>query len=1064
MKRVKNAALFVGVVLCGALLLAQPAFAQTMTTGTISGTVVDQQGGVLPGATVLATHVPTGTTYETVTRGDGRFAILNVRVGGPYTIAVTMPGFKNEEQKDIMVALGEERTVAFKLQLASVSTTVTVTAEKPLIDTMQAGTAANISNALKEALPSISRSIFDIVRVNPYFAPYTTTGNGPTSISIAGRNNRYNNVQIDGSVDNDVFGLSSQGTPEGQTGSQPISLDAVQEIQLVVSPYDVRQGGFTGGGVNVITKSGTNSFAGTAFIFGRNQSWVGKYYNPNLITNVGGVNTITPGMSAGIAAFSDKQDGGSLGGPVVKNRVFFFGSADYQRQLTPTGISMSNFTGGQAAVDQVLAALQAFGYKPAANPEAQYSKRNNSDKIFGRVDMNLAKGEQFTIRHNFVHGLADIGTPSNTSFILPDRYYDVDITTHSTVAQLNSAHKNWVNEARFGWTHVLALRGAAPGEITPFPYVSITVSPGITVGAGRDNSSTANQLEQRIVEINDDFSLVAGKHTLTFGTHDEFFKFRNLFIQNTFGNYSFNSIPLFQAGLAQSYTFGYSNNSDPNWAARFSVYQWGGYVGDEWRAAKNFSVTSGIRFDGPHFSNLPTYNPVAATTFGYSTAVVPHPLMVSPRVGFNYDLSDGQAKSQIRGGVGMFTGRTPYVWLSNQYGNTGIDTGSSSCAFNTANNIVFISNPAAQTKTPTGCNAGVAVNVINVIDPNYKFPELLRGNFAYDSKLLWGMTGSAEFLWSKTLDDILYQNLNITQPAGAAGVIAIDGRPLYLPVVSTLSNVLLLTNVHAGHSWSLGYSVHRPMKQSWSFDASYLYGQAFIAAESQSSVAATSFSDQYTSGSPNNPPMSVSDFDPGHRVSGNLQYQFHISKTSLNVSLYYSGQSGHPYTINYSTDANGDKQGFNDNLLIPSAAQAASMTFTNGTYQNLLSFLPQCALNQIGQIMARNSCRAPWINSMDLRLAAVLPFKKVKAELTLDILNVLNLLNSSWGLNTYVNFNEMSIIAPVTTQPTGTTSTTTPKQLTGMNLATITSPTFTKFAIDDVRSRWQMQGGLSIRF
>ena len=261
------------------------------------------------------------------------------------------------------------------------------------------------------------------------------------------------------------------------------------------------------------------------------------------------------------------------------------------------------------------------------------------------------------------------------------------------------------------------------------------------------------------------------------------------------------------------------------------------------------------------------------------------------------------------------------------------------------------------------------------------------------------MTGSAEVLWSKTLDDIEYQQLNIVQPAGAAGINTTDGRPLYLPVVPSLTNVILLTNVTSGHTWSAGYSVHRALKSTWSFDASYLYGQAFIPAESQSSVALTSWQDQFTSGDPNNPPMAISDFDPGHRISGDFIYQFHVSKTLVSAALYYSGQSGHPYTISYSSDANGDKQGFNDNLFLPNATQAATMTFTNGTYQDLLNFLPECASSQAGSIMARNSCRAPWINNMDLRLSAKLPVKKVNAELTLDILNLLNLLDDHWGLN-----------------------------------------------------------------
>ena len=281
-------------VLCLVLLPLAPAAAQTVTTGSIAGTVSDSQGGVLPGATVTAVHVPTGTSYEAVTGTDGRFSILNVRVG-PYTLSAAMSGFKDQKQENVEVPLGQERTVDFKLQLASVTETVEVIAQSPQIDLSRAGTADNISNAVKENLPTITRSLTDIARISPLFvAQGTGGGDGPAALSVAGNSYRYNSLQIDGAVNNDLFGLaSSAGTPGGTAETQPISLDAIQEVQLVVTPYDVRQGGFSGGGINAITKSGTNDIHGTAFFFGRNQDWVGKG-----ITN------------QKISTFRDKQGGG----------------------------------------------------------------------------------------------------------------------------------------------------------------------------------------------------------------------------------------------------------------------------------------------------------------------------------------------------------------------------------------------------------------------------------------------------------------------------------------------------------------------------------------------------------------------------------------------------------------------------------------------------------------------------------------------------------------------------------------------------------------------------------
>jgi len=315
--------LLLGMAAMAALLSsATLAMAQNATTGTLNGTVMDAQKAVLPGATVVATHLPTGTAYETTTQADGRFTINAVRVGGPYTVSASIAGFKRQELTDVLVGLGESKVVDFTLALETVQETVTVTAESPIIDTARAGAAANVQSEALEALPTISRSINDFARTSPYFNTNTDSATGGEMVSVAGRSNRYNNMQIDGAVNNDVFGLASTGTPGGQTGTQPVSLDAIQEIQLVVSPYDVRQGGFSGGGINAVTKTGTNSLHGSAYFFGRNQDWVGAI--PAVVTpaNPGGADTK-------VGSFADKQYGFSLGGPIVKSKAFYFGNVDW---------------------------------------------------------------------------------------------------------------------------------------------------------------------------------------------------------------------------------------------------------------------------------------------------------------------------------------------------------------------------------------------------------------------------------------------------------------------------------------------------------------------------------------------------------------------------------------------------------------------------------------------------------------------------------------------------------------------------------------------------------------
>jgi hypothetical protein len=1072
-KGVLSVAVVSGLLLCS----ARPSLAQ-VTTGNIIGTVTDQTHAVLPGATVVATHVPTGTVYHGLTDKDGVFRILEVRVGGPYTVKVTLSGFKDGDQKNIFVNLGEDHTVDFGLELSTVNEIVVV--NESAIDLAQPGSAGNLTAAQAASVPTIARSIFDIVQTNPYFSGYITAGNNQTSISVAGRNNRYNNIQIDGAVNNDIFGLSNTGTPEGQAGAQPISLDAIQEYQLLVSPYDVRQGGFSGGGLNIVTRSGANQFGGDGFFYGRNQSWVGNYFNPTLQLVPNGP---VGNDSAPVATFSDKQGGGSLGGPIAKDKAFFFFTSDSQRQQTPAGVFVdgagANFApalgaAAKASVDAIINTLETqYGYNPAGSsgldPEGNFIKLTNSDKIFGRVDFNLSPGERLTIRNNYINSLADSGTPTANQFLLPDNYVRFRIKTDSTVGQLNSTFAgNMVNELRMASTEIRNHRGGEPFEQAPFPNVTVTIAPGVTVVGGRDNSSTANQLFQDDIELNDDLTMVKGNHTLSFGTHDEFFHFQNLFIQNTFGKYAFtsatsNGVPNLEAGLAQAYNFNFSNTGNPLQQADFRVAQYGGYIGDQWRKSAHLTLTAGVRVDAPRFNHTPNPNPLTVTDFNLATNVTPAPTQWSPRIGFNWDPT-GHGTQQLRGGVGVFSGRTPYVWISNQFSNNGVDFSAISVSTNSNNKIPFIDNPNGQTANPTGGTVSTSKQTINLVDPNFKFPSQLRANIAYDTNLPWGLVGKGEFMFNKTLEDIQYQNLN-AQPTGV--VSTLDGRPLFTPsfVSSTIGPVLLLTNTTQGHGWSASYDVQRTFKNDLGFEAGYFYGRQFTIEESESSVALTSWSNVYSI-TPNNPSLTTSDFDPGHRVTADVSYAVPVSHGLKAVlSLFYSGQSGHPYSLSYSFDVNGDTQNFNDllYLLPPSQANAVAYSSSNGTavsYQTLANFfnsLGSCVTNQIGTIYVRNSCRDPWINMLNARVAIRLPFKTVKTDVTLDILNLLNLLNDHWGLVRFSNFNQIDLVNPFTTAG----------QVTKLDLTSISptvAGTFSPFSIDDIRSRWQMQLGVRVVF
>lgn len=615
------------LILLAAMALAASVGAQNVTTGTLSGVVKDAQGGVLPGATVVALHTPTGSTYESVASGDGRFAIVNVRVGGPYELTITMPGFRTQTIGSVSVALGEASDLNVTLQLETLTETVQVVGEASQVFTpSKSGTTESVTSEIIRNLPTVQRSIQDFARTSPHFVQ-TQLNAGPSALSVAGRNNRYNNIQIDGAVNNDLFGIAETGAPGGQADTEPISIDAVQEMQLVVSPYDVRQGGFSGGGMNLITKSGTNDLHGAAYYFFRDQGLVGD-----------GANNIP------IATFNDKTIGLNFGGPIKRNKAFAFGSVEFRRKDTPSGYSVSGSSGQsfghQAEAQRVLDILRSrYNYTPGTLDE--FIHKTNGDKVFVRSDFNLGK-HQLVVRHNFIDGFHDIGSQSNTTYKFADNFYRFNSQTNSTVAQLNSAFGTMVNEARFTFQRVREKRATE----TQFPQIRVDLPDGTSFNAGTEQFSTANALDQDVIEITDDVTLVRGSHTFTVGTHNEFFKFRNLFIRDNFGTYRFTSIDNLEAGVAQQFDYSFSLTNDPQLAAEFSVYQLGFYAGDQWRVTPTFTLSYGFRYDKPIFPDKPTANQQAVDVYGFATDVVPGTQTLSPRAGFNWNLSGDSSTRQ----------------------------------------------------------------------------------------------------------------------------------------------------------------------------------------------------------------------------------------------------------------------------------------------------------------------------------------------------------------------------------------------------------------------------------
>jgi len=886
-----------------------------------------------------------------------------------------------------------------------------------------------------ESLPTLGRGINDFARLDPNFQ--TNAGRG--GLVVAGKNYRYNAIQIDGAVNNDLFGLSSTGAPGGQAGTTQISLDAIDEIQLVVAPFDIRLGGFTGGGVNAVTRSGTNAFHGTGYYFFRDNSLVGD--GP---------------LKRPLADFSQTQYGGSLGGPFIKDKLFFFTNLEQGKRTQPSGFSASGTSGvnfGHAAdIQRVSDILRSrYGFDPGGPDEVTYNR--DGDKIFARVDWNLGVGHHLTTRHNYVTGRDEqFGTLDANLYSLPNTLYGITNKTNSTVVQANNAFAATFNEFRFVYTRIRDFRDVP----VRFPTVQVFFPDNKSIYAGTERSSHANSLNQDSVELTNDLTFFAGKHTITVGTHNEFFTFSNLFTGQLFGEYVFNSIDLFEQGLAQQYTRNFSRTADPLEQARFNVKQWGFYVGDKYRAASNLTLTLGARIDLPRFADTPLANPRTVQLFGLRTDQVPSPTQFSPRLGFNWDVT-GDSKQQVRGGIGVFTGRTPYVWLSNNFSGTGIQFARLSVARNAANRIPFIPDPDNQ-PTQIGSAAGVASNEYALVDPDFKFPSVLRYNVGYDRDLgVLGLIGSVEVMYADTLQEILYKNVNL-RPTGAS---AFDGRPTFTRVDPATGAAYLLSNTTKGSSFTINTKVERPFRNRWFGSASYLYNDATSVNDGTSSTAASQFGNNPVPGDPNDPPLTLSNYATGHRVNLAASYTRRLfPKVDTTFSIFYNGQSGLPFKYIFASgnDINGDlsigtASGVNDLLYVP--ANPSEVIIRNGTWEQLDAFInaDEGLRKYRGRIVERNATRLPWRNTVDFRLAFNIPAGKTKVELIADFQNFLNVFDNTAGR---VEEEFFPGLAPV--------------RFEGLqdgkpiyNLL-FNNPGFVKGNYQDLPSRWQAQLGARIRF
>ncbi|MFZ6012273.1 MAG: TonB-dependent receptor, partial [Bacteroidota bacterium] len=918
------------------------ALAQGVTTATLSGTVKDNNGEGVPGASIVATHTPSGTTYGTVSLADGRFTVPAMRVGGPYTVKVSFIGFKEAVYNEIYLSLGTAANL--NVALAEETQTlaeVTISADRnDIFSTDRTGAATNIRKEAITTLPTISRSINDFTRLTPQ----------ASGRSFIGQDARYNNITIDGSIFNNSFGLADQ--PGGRTGSTPVSLDAIEEIQVSIAPYDVRQAGFIGAGVNAVTRSGTNEFSGSVFYNFRSQKLVGDEAD---------------GVTVNTADFNVKQYGFRLGGPVIKNKLFFFVNAEIERKSEPATAYTAN-TGSEAVggtktrvqvsdLDQ-LSTFLATNFNYATGPYQGYNNDTESDKFLIKFDYNINQNHKASIRYNFLDSQTDVLSSNSSSLGFGNRRTNTNALNyqnsnyqqlekiHSIIGEVNSRFGNkFANNLIIGYTYQNEDRGSR-GQF--FPLVEIQQAASTYITFGFEPFTPANQLSYKTFQLQDNLSMFMGKHILTAGFNIERFSYVNVFFPGSQSVYVYNTLADFYTD-ANDYLANPNRVTSPVSLRRFQlryvnpsvvsgsepvqptkVLYMGAYIQDEFSPLPNLNVTAGVRVDVPKFEDTgflnsqvegQTYLDPEQNPYKINTAKLPDAkALISPRVGFNYDVF-GDKKTQVRGGSGLFTGRPVFVWISNQIGNNGVLTG-----FDQVDNTTtrpFNPNPAAYVPATVTLPATYE---IAATDPDFKFPQVWRTNLAVDQRLPAGLIGTLEFIYSKDVNGIGYFNANLAAPNAALD--GADTRPRYTPtnpkVNANAVNAIVMNNTDRGFSRSLSVKIEKPFTKGFTALAAYNFGVAKNTID-PGSIASGSWNNNQVYYDPNNPMSAYSNSDQRHRVIASVTYRKEYGKNfASQVGLFWEGRNQGRTSYIYSTDLNGDGQ-INDLIYVP--RDATEMTF-----------------------------------------------------------------------------------------------------------------------------------------
>jgi Carboxypeptidase regulatory-like domain len=1037
--------LFLLFVLCAAPLWAQ------VTTSALSGKVADAKGQGLPGATVVALHTPSGTKYATATQEGGRYVLANMRVGGPYQVTVTFMGYQAEKAEGVFLALGERASQSFVLKEASNTLDAVTVKANGIINSNRTGMATSIGSEQLNNLPTITRSTADYIRLNPMVAE---------GGSIAGRNDQFNNYSLDGAIFNNPFGLDSS-TPGGQADAQPVSLDAIEQLSVQIAPYDVTQAGFTGASVNAVTKSGTNDFKGTVFGFYRNQDLVGRKVNDVNLPKLD---------------LSQTQFGFSVGGPLIKNKLFFFFNAEFDRRsdvgspFVPSGLgSTGENVSRVAAADMLLVSSllkQIHNYD--TGQASGFALGTQNQKGILKLDWNINENHNLSFTYNFLDAFKEkpahpsaIGRRGPDALTLQFRNsgYRINNRINGGILELKSQVAGIAaNKLQIGYT---SFDDSRDPFSAPFPVLNISKGGVRYIVAGHEPFSINNKLGQSVFQITNNFNLFLDKHTLTIGSSLERFSFDNSFNLTGYGaRVFFPDVPIedfpafvasadFAKEVSDARAAFTRNNANNSWAlAQTIVGQWGWYFQDEMSLSDRFNLTLGVRMDMPLYFNtkekiqenigrnqgvyLPdiTYYDEQGAPVKFDHTVLPTQTpLFSPRVGFNYDIK-GDKTQQLRGGSGLFTGRFPFVWIGNQ-----------------------VANPAFFFYCVTA--------------PDFKFPQVWRTNVGYDHKFANGWVASVDAMYTKDINATMVRNYGLRLPS--ARLQGADTRPIYAAsdratVFGGPTNAYVFSNTSVGYSFNLSAQLERTFANGLYVKMGYNYLDAVDAASIDAEISSDAYDRNPANITHTNTPLAApSLYGNRHRLLfvGAKTFTYSAGRMATTVSLFGEYAQGGRYSFTYAGDINNDGSGLNDLVYIPTSAQVEAMRFTGTAAQQatqrtaLARYIANDAYlsaNQ-GKYAEKYASLAPWYSNWDMRVLQDFNFKNGhKIQLSMDILNVGNLISSSWGVRQWAG--ETGLVQPLAVSVANGTPTYTFD-------TNQTSSLQTRF---DLLSRWRMQFGVRYRF